>query len=156
MNKENVEGLKGGSLTLRWIFNGIPEAFEIFEANLYFNVTKASSQAVICNWDTSSHVPFVTITGKNIFGNRISVSYRQLNYSLTLTNLQYNDAGPYLLEVGVSPGSITEIQVSHSIIKISKIKGKHRPPFSYFFYHYIIKIELLVENYEVTLENISV
>lgn len=117
INQTKVEGVVGRSLTLKWKLNNISENYEILSANLFFNVTR------ICIWNSAQQIPLVTGRGAMKFGRRILVSYKSNIYNFTLTNLQHNDAGPYLLTVVVSPGGGT-IQASSSTILISKIHGE--------------------------------
>ena len=151
VNQESVEGVKGGSLTLMWMFKYIPDGFEVLLANLHFGVTRPTSQAKICTWDATKQTPSVTTTGKDIFDNRTSVSYKSTNYSFTITNLQYKDAGPYLMEVTVGQGSIIGSQTNRSTITITKVKGECKFFISYYFLcQCLVKVQELVENYEVT------
>lgn len=107
VNKNNVEGIKGKTLSLEWKFSGLQENHVIVNSALYFNVTKPAVKALICNsWLNSITqviplFPFVTTRGRNLFGDRISVSYKSNTYNFTLTNLQYNNTGPYFLQVAV-------------------------------------------------------
>ena len=117
-----VEGVKGKSLTLEWSVSGILEGESIINALLSFNVTMSHNQAIICIWSATSQTPLVTTTGKSIFGNRILVSYVSNVYKVTLNNLQYNDTGPYLLEVVAGKLALSTITVSESIIK-TQVKG---------------------------------
>lgn len=146
MNQENDKGVRGESLTLKWIFKNIPERYIIYSSNLYFNVTNASVDAAICDWKRREQIPLVSAIGQNIFGTRISVSYAAYIYNFTITNLQYKDAGPYLLEAGISPGGIQDIQSSTSAIIISKVIGECG-----FLCQYLIKIQMQVEGYEVVI-----
>ena len=122
---KNVEGLQGETLKLNWRFNQIPVNYDVLIANLHFNVTTPDRRAVICNWNSASQTPSVTSRGKTIFGTRILVSYKTNIYNFTLTNLQYNDAGPYFLEVAVGLGSIVGSQSHRSTIMVSKIEGTY-------------------------------
>ena len=97
VNQTKTEGVEGRSLTLKWMFNHIPENYKIFSANLYFNGTTSSVRNVICNWNSALQTPSVTNMGMNMFGRRIMISYISNIYNFTLTNFQHNDAGPYLL-----------------------------------------------------------
>ena len=126
VNQENVEGVRGGSLTLKWIFSGIPKNYEVSISNLYFNVTKVTPQARICIWNSVAQTPSVSQIGKNIFGDRINASYANDTYNFTITDLQYKDAGPYLLQAGVSPeGDVSFLQTNSSTIIISQIAGEY-------------------------------
>ena len=118
-----VEGVKGESLTLEWSMTGILDGESIIIALLYFNVLKPEKQAIICNWITTSQAPLVTATGKSIFGNRILVSYVSKRYKVRLNNLQYNDTGPYLLQVATGNSVLYPMIVSASTI-LTQVKGK--------------------------------
>lgn len=116
VNQTKVEGVVGKSLTLKWKLNNISENYEILSANLFFNLTR------ICIWNSAQQIPLVTGRGAMKFGRRILVSYKSNIYNFTLTNLQHNDVGLYLLTIAVSPGS-SAIEASSSTILISKIHG---------------------------------
>lgn len=131
VNKNNVEGIKGKTLSLEWKFSGLQENHVIVNSALYFNVTKPALEALICNsWLNSITqviplFPFVTTRSRNLFGDRISVSYKSNTYNFTLTNLQYNNTGPYFLQVAVgSTNGSRGITVKNSTIRICNIKGK--------------------------------
>ena len=84
-------------------------------------------QALICDSYTGlrfSLFPFVTTTGRNLFGERILVSYKSSTYNFTITNLQFNDTGPYFLLVAVSTTGSNNITIKSSTIKICNIRGK--------------------------------
>ena len=120
-----VEGVKGESLTLEWSMTGILDGESIIIALLYFNVSKPDQLSIICNWITPPQAPFVTATGKSIFGNRILVSYVSKRYKVTLNNLQYNDTGPYLLQVATANLVLSPMIVSDSTI-LTEVKGKQK------------------------------
>ena len=127
LTQGTVDGVKGKSLTLNWRISDIPVGHTILLASLYFDVQVPTASAIIGNWDSSSLEPSVTVTGKELFDTRILVSYDKVSgiYNVTLTDLQYNDTGPFLLEVIVGNGSIQDGQSKRSIITISNIKGGH-------------------------------
>ena len=121
--KEEVEGQKGETQSLEWNLSGIPEDESISSALLHFNVTKPENLAIICNWDPGSQIPQKTNTGKMIFGNRFKVSYLSNIYKFTLNNLQYNDTGPYLLQVAVGKSALSPNPVIRDSIITFRVKG---------------------------------
>ena len=129
----NIEGVRGSTLSLEWEFRGITKMDKVYEAKLYFNVTMAIPQALICEWNTTSDSPQLTTTGRNIFSNRVSVLYKSGIYNFTLTELQHNDTGQYFLKVAVGPKDVIASSYRESIITISTIKGKYILFISCFF-----------------------
>ena len=117
--------MKGNTLSLKWKFTGLTKTLKVYEANLYFNVTTAITEALICKWNTTSGTPLVTSVGRKIFSTRALVVYKSGTYNFILTKLQYSDTGKYFLQVNVGPNSTFIIAFRKSIMKISKIKGEY-------------------------------
>ena len=117
--------MRGNTLTLKWKFTGLTKTLKVYEANLYFNVTTAITEALICKWNSTSGTPLVTSVGRKMFSTRALVVYKSGTYNFTLTKLQYNDTGKYFLQVNVGPKRTFITAFRKSIMKISKIKGKY-------------------------------
>ena len=114
-----VKGERDTTLNLRWEINGIPDGADIIQALVYFNesnINKPNRQNIICEWVFGDQQPTVT-RGRNLFHDRISASYELNIYKLTLTKLQYNDTGLFLLVVSIPSGS------DNATIIISEING---------------------------------
>ena len=121
--------MKSKALSLEWKLAWIPGVHQIINVILYFNVKVPTEEVLICNWFPHFWLfPIVTTTTRNLFSNSILVSYKSDTYNFTVTNLQYNDTGPYLLQVPVLKLGSRDIAIESSTITISKIKGEH-----YFF-----------------------
>ena len=125
--KQNVQGVRNGSLNLEWDMINIPAGESIVAANLYINETNDASldpQNVISTWDFVNKKPMPT-KGKDLFPGRFSVSYKPDTYTMTLKNLQYNDTGSFLLNVAVGITLTATSANDNAVITISQINGEY-------------------------------
>ena len=125
--KQNVQGVRNGSLNLEWDMINIPAGQGIVVAILYINETNNASldnQNTISGWCFKTQKPLVA-RGKDLFPGRFFVSYKSNTYTMTLKNLQYNDTGPFLLRVAIGIDQFKQIENDYAVITISQITGEY-------------------------------
>ena len=123
-DNEEVLGYRGESLSLKWEFTNLPTGYIKTLVVLYFNGTPQSGNS-ISDFVPGSSIVGLSAKGQRLFSNRMSTALEKNNLNVIITDLRYNDSGPYWLLARVTSSfTSATINVSKSVITVLPITGE--------------------------------
>ena len=119
VNRDSVIGVLGESVNITWTLGKVDQTDKVVSTRLFlgnFTDNKLLYEGV--------SVLIKRNLAKEMFGERIQVFFKEPNYTLTLSNLSFNDAVTFTLVVNVEiQGTVTQRPAAVKSVAITEVRG---------------------------------
>ena len=114
-------GVFGESVNITWTLTKVDQTDKVVSTRLFLgNFTDNKLLYEVVNVLTKQNL------AKEMFGERIQVSFKEPNYMLTLDNLSFNDAVTFALLITQEiQGTVTQRPAVVKAVAISEVRGMY-------------------------------
>ena len=112
----------GGSVDIIWTIMKVEPSDKVTNTRLYIGTNFTTEKLL---YEGSGAADLAEGDAAERFGNRMKATFEDPKYTLTLSNLNYNDTITFTLVVNLEDASLNPRQPSIRSIKIIKVRGKY-------------------------------